>query len=99
MPRERQPAVYMMASRRNGTIYIGVTSNLRGRAWQHRESVADGFTRKYGCKVLVWYELHSTMEHAIAREKQLKGGSRRKKLALIETGNPQWRDLFDELLL
>jgi putative endonuclease len=79
----KQPAVYIMASRQNGTLYIGVTSNLPQRAWQHREGVADGFTARYGCKLLVWFELHETMESAILREKQLKAGSRRKKLALI----------------
>ncbi len=92
-----QPAVYMMASGRNGTIYTGVTSNLRQRAWQHREGMVDGFTEQYGCKLLVWYELHATMEHAILREKQLKGGSRKKKLALIEGANPRWRDLFENI--
>jgi putative endonuclease len=94
----KQPAVYIMASRRNGTIYIGVTSNLPQRIWQHRAGVIGGFTKRYGCKVLVWYELHSTMAYAIAREKQLKGGPRKKKLALIEAANPTWRDLFDELI-
>ena len=97
MPRDMQPAVYIMASKRNGTIYVGVTSNLPQRAWQHREGVADGFTRRYGCKLLVWYELCGTMEQAILREKQLKAGSRAKKLALIEADNPQWRDLYDEI--
>ena len=92
-----QPAVYMMASARNGTIYVGVTSNLIQRGWQHREGIGDGFTNRYGCKLLVWFELHATMEYAIAREKQLKGGSRKRKLALIEADNPRWRDLFDEL--
>ena len=92
-----QPAVYMMASARNGTIYVGVTSNLIQRGWQHREGVGGGFTNRYGCKLLVWFELHATMEYAIAREKQLKGGSRKRKLALIEADNPRWRDLFDEL--
>ena len=92
-----QPAVYMMASARNGTIYVGVTSNLIQRGWQHREGIGDGFTNRYGCKLLVWFELHATMEYAIAREKQLKGGSRKRKLALIEAENPRWRDLFDEL--
>ncbi|MBF9151139.1 GIY-YIG nuclease family protein [Novosphingobium jiangmenense] len=86
-----------MASARNGTIYVGVTSNLVQRTWQHREAVVDGFTAKHGCKVLVWFELHATMEHAIAREKQLKGGSRKRKLALIEAVNPQWRDLFSDI--
>ncbi len=97
MKREFQPTVYIMASKRNGTIYVGVTSNLVQRAWQHREGVADGFTKRYGCKLLVWYEVHSTMEYAITREKQLKGGSRKRKLALIEANNPLWRDLFAEI--
>jgi putative endonuclease len=97
MQREFQPAVYVMASQRNGTIYVGVTSNLRQRAWQHREGVIDGFTKEYGCKLLVWFELHSTMEHAIRREKQLKGGSRKRKLALIEATNPTWRDLLADI--
>jgi len=99
MKRDFQPAVYIMANRINGTIYVGVTSNLRVRAWQHREGVADGFTSRYGCKMLVWFELHATMEHAILREKQLKGGSRARKLALIEAMNPAWRDMFDDLVL
>jgi len=86
-----------MANRRNGAVYVGVTSDLVQRAWQHREGVIDGFTKRYGCKLLVWYELHSTMEYAILREKQLKAGSRKKKLNLIETMNPRWRDLFDEI--
>jgi putative endonuclease len=93
-----QPAVYIIANRRNGTIYTGVTSDIIGRIWQHREGVVDGFTKRYGCKLLVWYELHSTMEYAIAREKQLKAGSRKKKIALIEAGNPTWRDLYPDLL-
>lgn len=97
MKREFQPAVYIMASGRNGTLYVGVTSDLVQRAWQHREGVVDGFSKRYGCKRLVWYALHSTMEHAIAREKQLKGGSRKKKMALIEGANPQWRDLFSDI--
>ncbi len=92
-----QPAVYIMASKRNGTIYVGVTSDLPKRVFQHREGAADGFTKRYGCKLLVWYKVHSTMEYAIAREKQLKGGSRKRKLALIEGGNPQWKDLFAEV--
>jgi putative endonuclease len=75
-----QPAVYIMASKPNGTIYVGVTSDLVQRVWQHREGIADGFTKLYGCKMFVWFELHSTIEYAIAREKQLKAGSRKKKL-------------------
>ena len=92
-----QPAVYIMASRRNGTLYVGVTSNLVQRAYQHREAMIDGFTKRYGCKLLVWFELHSTMENAILREKQIKAGSRMRKLALIESANPHWRDLYAEL--
>ena len=87
-----------MANKRNGTLYVGVTSSLPQRVWQHREEAIDGFTSRYGCKTLVWYELHETMEHAIAREKQIKGGSRAKKLALIETGNPDWKDLYEEIV-
>ncbi|WDA40268.1 GIY-YIG nuclease family protein [Erythrobacter sp. BLCC-B19] len=95
--RHFQPAVYIMANHKSGTIYVGVTSDLPKRAWQHREGVVEGFTRRYGCKRLVWFELHSTMEYAIMREKQIKGGSRGKKIALIEAANPEWRDLFFEL--
>jgi putative endonuclease len=93
----KQPAVYIMANQRNGTLYTGVTSDLVQRVWQHREGVADGFTKRYGCKQLVWFELAGTMHSAITREKQIKGGSRAKKLALIESMNPDWRDLFDEI--
>ncbi len=92
-----QPAVYIMASARNGTIYVGVTSDLVARVWQHREGKTHGFTGQHGCKLLVWYELYATMYDGIAREKQLKGGSRKRKLALIETMNPLWRDLFAEI--
>jgi putative endonuclease len=94
----KQPAVYIMASQRNGTLYIGVTSNLPQRVWLHRTGALPGFTKRYGCKILVWYELHATMIEAIAREKQIKAGSRKKKLALIEALNPAWRDLYDELI-
>ena len=89
--------VYIMASQRNGTLYLGVTSDLIKRVWEHRTGIIGGFTKRYGCKLLVWYELHSTMEYAIAREKQVKAGSRKKKLALIEAQNPQWRDLFADI--
>jgi predicted GIY-YIG superfamily endonuclease len=93
----KQPAVYIMASKRNGTLYTGVTSTLVQRVWQHREGLADGFTKRYGCKLLAWYELAATMDAAITREKQIKAGSRDDKLALIEAANPEWRDLFDEI--
>ena len=87
-----------MASRRNGTLYTGVTSKLVQRVWQHREGAADGFTKRHGCKLLVWFALADTMEAAIAREKQIKGGSRAKKLALVEAGNPAWEDLYPEIV-
>jgi predicted GIY-YIG superfamily endonuclease len=93
----KQPCVYIMVSRRHGTLYVGVTSDLPRRAFEHREGLVKGFTKKYGCKVLVWYELHETMIEAITREKQIKAGSRAKKLALIERLNPQWKDLFETL--
>ncbi len=93
----RRPAVYIMASRRNGTLYTGVTSNLVQRVWQHREGQVDGFTKRYGCKMLVWFEMAATMTEAIAREKQIKAGSRRKKLELIEAGNPGWNDLYEDI--
>ena len=86
-----------MASRRNGTLYTGVTSSLSQRAFQHRTGATPGFTRRYACKLLVWYERHDTMPEAIAREKQIKAGSRRSKLALIEAMNPDWTDLYDGL--
>ena len=94
MRRDFQPAVYIVANHKGGTIYVGVTSDLPQRAWQHREGAVEGFTKRYGCKRLVWFELHATMEYAILREKQLKGGSRRRKVALIEAANPGWRDLY-----
>ena len=93
----KQPCVYIMANKRNGTLYTGVTSNLPGRAFQHRAGFVKGFTAKYGCKLLVWYEVHESIYEAIAREKQIKSGSRAKKLALIEALNPTWKDLYEEL--
>ncbi|WP_315798110.1 MULTISPECIES: GIY-YIG nuclease family protein [unclassified Bradyrhizobium] len=93
----KQPCVYIMANRRNGALYVGVTSDLPKRAYQHREGLVPGFTKTYGCKLLVWYEVHETMVAAIEREKQIKAGSRKKKLALIEAINPQWNDLYDAL--
>ncbi|MDR2188689.1 MAG: GIY-YIG nuclease family protein [Azonexus sp.] len=91
------PCVYILASKKNGTLYTGVTSNLVQRVWQHKEGIVEGFTKKYGIKLLVWYEVHATMESAIAREKQIKGGSRKKKLLLIEAKNPDWKDLYAEI--
>lgn len=94
----KQPCVYIMASRRNGTLYTGVTSNLAQRAYQHRESLIPGFTSRYACKLLVWYEPYDSMIDAIGREKQIKAGSRKSKLALIEALNPDWRDLYEDLI-
>ncbi|MBV8849380.1 MAG: GIY-YIG nuclease family protein [Methylobacteriaceae bacterium] len=93
----KAPCVYMMASERNGTIYTGVTSNLSQRAYQHRNKLVSGFTSRYACTLLVWYEHYDRMQDAIAREKQIKAGSRQRKLELIEAMNPQWRDLYEEL--
>ena len=94
----KQPCVYIVTNKRNGTLYTGVTSNLLQRIYQHKEGLIEGFTKKYGCKILVWYELHETMESAIMREKQIKGGSRGKKMALIEKNNPEWKDLYAEIV-
>lgn len=95
--RERAPAVYLLCSQRNGTLYLGVTSNLVQRVWQHREGLADGFTSKYGVHRLVWFEQHDEMESAILREKQIKKWNRAWKLDLIEKINPDWRDLWPEI--
>jgi len=92
-------AVYIMASQRNGTIYVGVTSDLLQRGLAHREGQIDGFTKKYGCNLLVWWEQHGDMPTAIARERELKRYGRKQKLALIEAENPTWRDLYEDFLL
>ena len=94
---EKVFAVYILASRRNGTLYVGVTSDLVKRVWQHREGFVDGFTKEYGVKHLVWYETCEDAITAIAREKQLKKWNRGWKLKLIEQRNPDWQDLFPEI--
>ena len=91
------PVVYMLASKRNGTIYIGVTSNLPARVWQHRSGLVEGFTKKYGVHRLVWYEAHPDMKSAIIREKRLKEWRREWKIEMIEESNPDWIDLCDEI--
>lgn len=96
--RIREPCVYILASRRNGTLYIGVTSDLPGPVWQHRNDLVAGFTRRYRVHRLVWLESHETMESAIAREKTLKNWKRAWKLQLIEDANPYWRDMYPDLL-
>jgi len=94
----KQPAVYITTNQRNGTLYTGVTSDLIQRTSKHKKGLFEGFSKKYGCKTLVFYELYGTMETAILREKQIKSGSRRKKLELIEKQNPAWKDLYDETI-
>ena len=91
--------VYMLASGRYGTLYIGVTSDLIRRVWQHREGLADGFTKQYGIKNLVWYEVHTDITEAIRREKQLKKWDRNWKVELIQQGNPRWRDLYADITM
>ena len=91
--RERQPCVYILASARNGTLYVGVTSNLLGRMLQHREGTFAGFTKRYGIHRLVWFEVADTMEAAITAEKRIKRWRREYKLNLIERDNPHWEDL------
>ena len=91
---EKVNYVYMLASTLNGTLYVGVTSDLVKRIWEHREGVADGFTKRHGVKKLVWYEVHTEILEAIRREKQIKRWDRRWKVELIEEGNPYWRDLY-----
>ena len=94
----KQPAVYILASNRNGTLYIGATSNLVQRVWQHKNNLVEGFTQKYNVHTLVWFEAHATMESAISREKALKEWQRDWKLKLIEATNPEWLDLYDEII-
>jgi putative endonuclease len=96
-PRVKAGFVYIMASGRNGTLYIGVTSDLVKRAWEHRNGVVAGFTRKYGCKLLVWYEAHDDLEQARMRELQIKKWKRLWKLREIEEMNPEWQDLYPRL--
>jgi len=95
---ERHPAIYIMANKNNGTLYTGVTSNLIARVYQHKQKQIDGFTKKYNCSLLVYYEQFDEMWSAIEREKQIKKFSRKKKLSLIETMNPDWYDLYPTLL-
>ena len=95
---DKYPAIYIMANKRNGTLYTGVTSNLITRVYQHKNGAVPGFSGRYDCKLLVYYELYDDMLSAITREKLIKGGSRKKKLALIENINPNWLDLYAGIL-
>ena len=94
----KQPCVYLLASQRNGTLYIGVTSDLIKRVWEHKQDSVEGFTKKYDVHDLVWYEQHEDMLAAIAREKTLKEWKRAWKLELIEKMNPEWKDLYEDLV-
>jgi putative endonuclease len=89
--------VYLLASRPNGTLYLGVTNDLGKRIWQHKQDLVEGFTKKYGVKTLVWFEQTESIESAIVREKQIKKWKRDWKVELIEMKNPQWRDLYEEI--
>ena len=92
------PCVYLLANKRNGTLYCGVTSDLPKRVWQHKNDLVEGFTKRYRVHTLVWYEVHETMEHAIAREKAIKEWRRAWKLKIIEDMNPTWRDQYDDIV-
>ena len=92
------PCVYILASKRNGTLYVGVTSNLVQRVWQHKNDFAEGFTKRYRVHTLVWYEVHESMESAITREKRIKKWKRAWKPKMIEKGKSSWRDLYEEIV-
>ena len=93
-----QACVYILASSRNGTLYTGVTSDMVKRIWEHKNDAVEGFTRRYGVHMLVWFEQHATMESAINREKAIKGWKRAWKMELIEKMNPEWRDLYPDIV-
>ena len=94
----KNPCVYILASQRNGTLYVGVTSDIVKRVWQHKSDLVEGFTKEHAVHNLVWYELHETMESAITREKNIKAWKRLWKLALIEESNADWVDLYDQIV-
>jgi len=94
---DKHPCVYILASRRNGTLYVGVTSDLIKRVYQHRNDLVEGFTKRYGVHALVWFEQHERMDSAIPREKEIKKWQRAAKIGLIERNNPEWRDLWADI--
>jgi len=98
MSRERRYFVYILASKRNGTLYTGVTSDLANRTWQHKSDLIAGFTKRYGVHRLVWFEEFADIYEAIAREKQIKGWNRAWKIRLLEKQNPEWRDLYSDII-
>lgn len=93
----KQPAIYIVANKRKGTLYTGVTSNLSKRIWEHKNAIIKGFASKYKCNILVYYENFDEMSYAIHREKKIKAGSRKDKLKLIEDFNPEWKDLYERI--
>jgi putative endonuclease len=93
----KQPAVYVLATKRNGTLYVGVTSDLKKRVWEHKNNLVEGFTKRYGVHQLVYFELHADIMAAITQEKQIKKWNRAWKLESIEEHNPHWNDLSDQL--
>ena len=94
---DKQPAAYILSNRERGTLYVGVTGNLKLRVWEHRQGFVDGFTKRYGVKRLVWYEWVADFPSAIQREKRIKKWNRAWKLELIEGSNPSWKDLWEDL--
>jgi putative endonuclease len=94
----KQPAVYILSSKRNGTLYIGVSSDLVKRVWEHKNDIIEGLTKRYGVHQLVWYEVHESMESAIRREKKMKEWKRKWKLEWIEGTNPNWKDLYPTII-
>ena len=94
----KEPTVYILASKRNGTLYVGVTSDLIQRIWQHKSDEIEGFTKKYGVHTLVYFESHESMDDAILREKRLKKWNRDWKIRLIEESNPNWSDLYEDII-
>ena len=98
MKQEKSYYIYILANKRNGTLYIGVSSNLKKRIYEHKNEIIEGFTKKYKIHLLVYYELFNNINEAIAREKQLKKWNRKWKMELIEKVNPQWKDLYDDLI-
>ena len=98
MSDEKQGYVYILFNKKNGTLYTGVTSNLIKRVYEHKNKLADGFSSKYDISKLGYYEVYGSIVLAIEREKQIKGGSRKKKIELIESMNPEWNDLYDSII-
>jgi putative endonuclease len=95
---QKIPCIYILASKKDGVLYVGVTSNLQKRIWEHKNNIVKGFTKKYNVHSLVYYEVCPSMESAIFREKKIKSGSRQRKVRLIEKDNPNWNDLYEQMI-